>query len=356
MKKIGLIISIALLISSLFCVFAGAQGTNVIEAQEIYAEIPTGYEFSPYFEDDSYFTYVSENSNMLFIDMKSNKYVTDGISKLTEKQIQERIIIDFMLEGEEEDFNECVAKFSETSIETINGVKMYKFIGAYAWTEDGLSDNMLSYSGIGGYVTATQENIYYFVIMEPEKFSDTATLDKLMSTVVINGTYFDGDEIILSKDFASFESYNQVLSNELSAYWSEYEDFYDDEYYTNEDYAEIGNITYYIGIAMVAITVIPTLIVLIIAFVLILKYLKNKKRQEELEKNMFAGNIYQQGMPYQPYGTQPYAQPSQQVNNQFAYQPVNVQSVTQPINTQSANAEPVVQKSILNGEIKEDNQ
>ena len=128
MKKFSLILSIALLLSSVFCIMAGATAGTVIESQELYAEIPRGYEFSPYYDDDLYFTFANED-NLLYIDMRENTDVTDGIEALSQKELEKLIIVDFLLEGDEESAAECSIKFNDISIKNINEIKRIKNLG-----------------------------------------------------------------------------------------------------------------------------------------------------------------------------------------------------------------------------------
>ena len=95
---------------------------------------------------------------------------------------------------------------------------------------------------------------------------------------------------------------------------------------------------------------------LIVAIILISKYNRNRKKINELEKQQFAGAYYQQGMPYQPV-TQPVAQPcgaqqAQPMAHPYGAQPVQLvsQPIPQPVNTQAE------AKTVLNGEIQDDNQ
>lgn len=356
MKKFSLILSITLLLSSVFCIMAGATAGTVIESQELYAEIPQGYEFSPYYDDDLYFTFANED-NLLYIDMRENADVTDGIEALSQKELEKLIIVDFLLEGDEESAAECSIKFNDISIKNINGVKMCRFTGAYAWEDGQTPIEEDAYSGIGGYITATKEKVYFFILTEYEtNFTQDELIDTFISTVAVNGTYFSGDKATVSKNFDSFETFSSVLSEKLNTYWAENEEYYDDSYYTESDYAEIGNITFGIGIIAVVVTVIPTLIVLIVAIILISKYNKNRKKINELEKQQFAGAYCQQGMPYQPV-TQPVAQPygaqqAQTMAYPYGAQPVQSvsQPIPQPVNTQAE------AKTVLNGEIQDDNQ
>ena len=199
---------------------------------------------------------------------------------------------------------------------------MCRFTGAYAWEDGQTPLEEDAYSGIGGYITATKENVFFFILTEYEfNFTQDELIDTFISTVAVNGTYFSGDKATVNKDFASFEPFSSVLSEQLNTYWAENDEYYEDSYYTESDYAEIGNITFGIGIIAVVMAVIPTLIVLIIAIVLIVKYSKNKKKLKELENKQFSGVIYQ------PVA-QPYAQPSQPVAQPYGAQ--QAQSMAQP--------------------------
>lgn len=352
MKKFALIISLVIACASTFSVCACATsvtaGTeSLLETKEIYAAIPEGYEFSPYTEEDKYFTYMDEEYNLLYIDIQANDSVDEGITKLSDKEIKDLFKINFVLEGEEEYYDYYEVNYSNVKIVDVNGVKAYNLVGDYAWVEEGMPEDEIDRSGFSCYVTATEENIYFIAITDDEEvFDEDEAINSLISSASINGTYFGADKTTASTNFVPYDTYENVLAASIKEYWASYdEEYYDEEYYDDAVYDEdLGAIIIGVCAVIICVTVIPTTIIIIVAIVLIVKYSKKKKQLNELEKKFGAGYIQQ---PYtaqtvaQPYG----AQPAPQAVPQSVAQPV-----PQPVNAEAE------AKTVINGEIQDNNQ
>lgn len=355
MKKIALIISLVILISSVFCVSAGATSLtgvnyNTIAAKELYVEIPAEFEFiaSGY---DVYFSFMGATGN-LYVDMRENTALTQGLLKADEEDIKKTFIIDFILEGDETYIDQCVINFTEFKAEVVNGINMYRVVGDFC--EKGYEDSKTAF---GGYMAATKENVYYFAILDSAAtFSLEKELSAVMSTVSINGTLFEGDKPTVKKDFEAYDSYAEVLATNANAYVNSYntgDDYVSEEYPSSEEIVSVLRILF---VVVVIVFIVPTVVITIVAIILIIKYSKNKKKLKKLEGEQLAGNVYQQSIPNQPFAVQQsqataVAYGAEVQNAQPIPQPINSQPVPQPVATDVAE-----QKTILNGEIQEDNQ
>ena len=357
MKKIALIISLVILISSVFCVYAGATSLtgvdyNTISAKELYVEVPAEFEFAASGNGDIYFSFIGETGN-LYIDMRENKTLTDGLLKANEEEIKKTFIVDFVLEGDESYLDNCVVAFSEFKAELVNGINMYKVVGDYC--EKGNEEYKTPF---GGYMAATKENVYYFVILDSaESFSLQNEIDAVVSTVGINGTFFDGDKPTVKKDFASFDTFMDVLTTNATMYVKSFEtsddNYISDELPSSEETQAVLSIVF---VVVIIVFIVPTVVITIVAIILIVKYSKNKKKLKMLENEQFSGVVYQQSTPNQAYVPQKteataVAYGAEVSNAQPVPQPINTQPVPQPVNTTEAE-----QKTVLNGEIQEDNQ
>lgn len=363
MRKFALIISLVVVFSSILSVCACATSLtagveSLLETNEVYIAIPEEYVYTPFYEDDLYFVYTDDEYNYIYVDMQENTKVNEGITKLSEKEIKDLFIVNFLLEGDEAYYDYYDVNFSKCDVVTLNGVKAYFLAGDYAWIEEGMTEEDIYRSGFNCYITATKENIYFVAIVDDEGvFDEDEDMKTLMNTVCVNGTFFDGDKSTVKHDFNSYLPYSQVLQDQLSYYFENYEDPLDniemesaDGYLYPEMFSEeTGKYFVIAGIVIAVVTFIPTLIVLIISIVLIIKYSKNKKKLNEMEKQF--GASINAGNMYQPYTAQSVAQPYGVQAAQSVYQPVNSQPVPQPVNTQVTE-----QKTILNGEIQDDNQ
>lgn len=157
---------------------------------------------------------------------------------------------------------------------------------------------------------ATKENI--FVVASESMNGNENNLQDLTSSVygiVFNGTHFEGDkpERNGDHDFTGAPTYEEVIENS--------QQLFTDEILGDESLISI------VAATLVLITIVPTLILSIVAIILIFKYSKNKKILKRYEQTY--GNIPQYNTYPQNYGGYGYNQP---VNQPYQpYQP--------PVNT-----------------------
>ncbi len=304
-KKFSVLFAVILIVSFSFSLTAFAHDDikEIEENDKIFTNIPWEYELSVFSDSLSYY---DEEGNYLEFCVGENKFAPNGITSLEKGQVQKVFEHFYLYDGEIEDIDECPVRYEITEKREVNGYSSYYLQGSYAYTEEELDGEFVYY--FNACVFATKENI--FVVSYEDINGKTEYCGDLMVSVygiVFNGTYFDGDkpERNGDHDFSTSPAYEDVV---LNAQGSIFED-------------GVLNIA---GVIVLVFTVIPTLIIIIVAIVLISKYSKNKKKLKQYE--LAYGSAPSYNMPMQNYGgyNQPVNQPYQPpVNPVYQQNPVN---------------------------------
>ena len=366
-KKASVLLIISLLLSSVFAISVFAVDTFVeedyfvINTDILYAEISDEFDFEPYgtmsYTDTYYFTDYDYNA-IQFLVLENNK-APNGIQALTNNQAVE-IIEDYY--GAQWSY---VIENAKVTKATVNGISALRIDGAFSYypfdSADFQEDDM--YFGMCAYLLATQENIFVIVFESWEEEIDTEAFSKVISSVLVNGTYFEGDKLTVTHNFSSAPTYKEATvadAEEYDEYWGD--DYYDGEMFDEEFFGAFEDGFSVIMIIICVFTLIlPTVIFIALAVIFGVKYNKNKKKLDEYEarygfrglnscnnpapaqpnNNGYNSQAYgAQGISTQPYGPQGYgagynAQPPvPQMNTPVP--PVNmptppVQSPTPPV-------------------------
>ena len=314
-KRISLLLAIVSVFSLYLSFFAFAHDvTKQIEKNnKIYADVPWEYELSVFGDD---LAYSHENGNYIEFCVDENKFAPDGITALSESQIKKVFEHFYLNEGDPESINDYVIICDKVEKTSANGYNCYYLSGKYAFSEDEINGDFAYY--FHSAIFATKENIFIVTFESYEKiakFYDT-DLPVVLGGIVFNGTLFEGDkpELYADHDFSDSPDYNEVVTAAQGALFG---DIFEDE----------SMVTIFVGI-IVLIFIAPTVILIVIAIVLITKYLKNKKVLKRYELTyggipVPAYNPYPQnygGYGYNPSINQPY-QPT--VNPVYQQNPVN---------------------------------
>ena len=290
-KRISLIIAIVLALSSMLCIITSAYEEEIgydtfildkVDSQEIVLSIPESYEFSPATQEDIYYMFWSATYDTLFVDVQENDCVPNGISALTEDEVENIFIVKFLLEGDEEGVDCYDITYDAFEIVTVNGVKMYKLQGMFTWNDGTLTEDELEGHGFSCYMTATKENLYFIsIISSEENFTQEAEMEEIIGSAYVNGTFFDGDKTTSKDDFSAKRPYSQAITEDATAYIDFYygEDlYYEDEALSDEELETYRKTVKIVCIVLILICAVPTVIVVAIAIVMIVKYSKNKKK------------------------------------------------------------------------------
>ena len=371
-KKLSLILALSLLASCLLGVsaFSGDKAIEKdyfeINTDILYAKIPDDFEFDPYGSMNYLETYYFsdyELSSIQFLVLENNK-APNGITSVSNAQAVE-IVEDYY--GAQCSY---VIENAKVSKATVNGISALRIDGAFSFYPFDSADYKEDeyYYGMCAYLLATKENIFVIVYESWYEEVEIEDFEEVISTVLINGTYFDGDKLTVNHDFSSAPAYRDATIADAKEFDENWDDsFYDDDIFGEEAFGVFEEDFSAIVIVVCIFTLIlPTVIFIILAIVFGVKYNKNKKKLEQYEARYgFKGlNYYNnpnpvqpdiygynqqsysaQGYNGQPYGAQGYNAPQQQPNmyQQPASTPVSpVDTPTSPTEIPTPPQDPTV--------------
>ncbi len=354
-KRISLLIAFILIISFVFSfsVFAHDDIKLIEENDKIFASVPWEYELSVFSDSLSYY---DEDGNYLEFCVGENKFAPKGITSLDKEQIQRIFEHFYLYESDLERTDECFVKYELTEKRKQNGYSCYYLQGNYAYSEEDLNGEFAYY--FNSYIFATKENI--FLVSYEDINGETEYYGDLMTAVygiVFNGTHFEGDkpEKNADHDFSKSPAYEDVVIASQESFMGN----------MFEDDSMVSIVAEFIAL----FTIVPTLVLIIIAVILIIKYSKNKKKLKRYE--LTYGSIPQYNAYPQNYGGYAYNQPANQpyqppVNPVYQQNPIQNSPQTpsyvtnavnnlegqQPTQPTQMNLSPEMQENQINNENK----
>lgn len=275
MKRTIKILSLVLVFIMCFGIINAFAKGNVLSNDKFYAEIPENFEINDTYGDDHYYLEdVVEYAGNFEIFVEGNILFPDGIKDTDIGLIKERFK-NFIYN---EESSELEIKTAETG--SINGITACYIYGII---NDGISEEFLH-----AYVLTTKESLYivktsnYIDEKEPEFFKE------LISSFLVNGTYYNGEKLSKSHDFSKAEHYIDALERDV----------------LTESYDTYNSaVSSFAVVLIVSVLTLP--ILLIIFFVL---YIRTRKKLKEYKE--FFGSIeqarmamrqhYMQNSSYQP--------------------------------------------------------
>lgn len=281
------------------------EDDNVIDTSTVYAVVSDDMELSPYYDDCFYFQ-DEEAENFLMIMSLSNKIAPNGLKKTEKANIEDCFTQYFVCENDNDFKNSIKTVYSKSENKVINGLTAHYMEGNYSFTDD--PDYKYYFYG---YIFATKENIVIIGLENDER--DTEELNEIIPTLRINGTYFDGEKPTKAHSFSTVTFEDALAESILEADQAYDSEFYDDTYEyemgDEELFEFFDSFTTIFGIIIIFVSVIPTIVVIVLAIVFGVKYNKNSKRIKEYEKRFgFRGwGVSPNGMqsPYQQNAPMP---------------------------------------------------
>lgn len=338
-KKLAFVLALSLLVSCFFGISAFADDKAIekeyfeINTDILYAKIPDDFDFDPYGSMSYLETYYfSDNdlNSIQFLVLQNNK-APNGIMSVSDAQAVE-IVEDYY--GAQWSY---VIENARVSKAIVNGISALRVDGAFSFYPFDSADYQYDeyYYGMCAYLIATKENIFVIVYESWYEEVEIEDFEEVVSTVLVNGTYFEGDKLTVNHDFSSAPAYDDAIADDVKKYDNEWGDgFYDDEIFDDES---LGVFEEGFSVIMIVISIftmiLPTIIFIILAVVFGLKYNKNKKKLDEYEARYgFKGlNYYNNPNPVQPdnygYNGQPYGAQG------YNAQPQQTATYQQPVNT-----------------------
>ena len=322
-KTVKALALVLVFIMSFGFVTASAKGT-VLSNDKFYVELPEGFEVCTDCGDSHYYFENEYSYEGIDIIVEGNLLFPDGIKNTPENIIEERFRA-FFYDVEETGFAEIKA-LEKGEINGISACYIYGYV-----------DNELYSDDIFAYILTTQENLFIVYttlsLGTQDEGKQPAYLKDFMRTLLVNGTYYNGEKLSKPHDFSKEEHYIDALERDVLT-----EDYY--EY--NDDFDVI------LGFIIASFTLPVVLIVFIVL------YFKTKKKLKEYKE--FFGTIeqarsamYQHQMQrgYQPYGNPQYygynmnmQQPVQPYNQSGSYtpqpQPMQPPQTVQPPQTSAS--------------------
>ena len=317
-KKLSLILALFVIFSSLLCItsFAEKKEDFVIDTNTVYAEIPDDFSFFPYHEG---FYFTNEETGRLWVFQAENFNIENGVKNLSKEKAFDLYKYYFNIDTSYYDY-----EISKGQIEKVNGISSYVLVGDIT-SEYDECDDLEDESGnvVPGeickryftvYIFATREDtiiISYESVGEKTK-EDIETVKKIMKTVLINGTYFDNENLSVSHNFTAAPEFEDAVQIAIENH----------NPFDEMDTEVFGPL---IAIGFV-IFVGPVIAIILVAVINIVKYSKNKKVLKRYE--MTYGNIPKYNPYPQNYGAYGYNQPVNQpyqplVNPVYHQNPIN---------------------------------
>lgn len=292
-KKLSLLLAVVLVLSFTLSLgtFANDDVKPIEDNDKIFTLLPSEYEISVF---SDCLSYSDDYGNYIEFCVGENKFAPNGITSLEKGQIQKVFEHFYLYDGNIERIDECSVLYKTTEKTTANGYYCYYLSGKYAYTEEDIDSDFACF--FNAYVFATKENVFIVGYEDIEgNLENLGELNTVVSGIVFNGTYFDGDkpERNGDHDFSNSPAYNDVVT-------AAQENFMSNAF---EDDGMVAMMTFFI----VLVTIIPTAVLIIIAIVLICKYSKNKKKLKRYE--LTYGSVPSYNIPPQNYGGYGYNQP-----------------------------------------------
>ena len=353
-KKLAFVLALSLLVSCFFGIsaFAGDKAIEKdyfeINTDILYAKIPDDFDFDPYGTmsySETYYFSDFDMSSIQFIVLQNNK-APNGITAISDAQAVE-IVEDYY--GAQWSY---VIENAKVSKATVNGISALRIDGAFSYYPFDSADYQYDeyYYGMCAYLLATKENV--FLIVYESWYEDVEIDDfaEVLSTVAVNGTYFEGDALTVAHDFSAAPAYKDAAIADAKEFDEDWDDnFYDDEILNDE---ALGVFEEGFSVIMVVVCIfsliLPTVVFIVLAIVFGVKYNKNKKKLEQYEARYgFKGLNYNnpnpnpnpnpvqpdsygynqqsynaQGYNGNPYGAQGYDAPQQNMYQQPVNTPV----------------------------------
>ncbi len=322
-KKLSLLLATFLILTSIFCInaFAEEKEAFIVDTSTIYAEIPTGFDYFP-FSDSFYFS--NTDGDCIQILQAENFNLENGVKKLTKEKAFDIYKYYFNIDTTFYDY-----RISEGKTKKINGISSYVISGEIV-TEYTECDSYDDESGniVPGdycsqcfivYIFATKENT---IIVSYESGGEKTKknieeAERLIKTVLINGTYFDNEKLSVPHNFANSPAFEDAIQTAAENYNPA----------ENMDMEFFGPIMAVFSLIFLG----PVIIFIVVATISIVNYSKNKKKLKRYE--LTYGNIPTYNAFSQNYGgygyNQPVNQPYQAPVNPVYQQPTVNQNLTQ---------------------------
>lgn len=276
-KKISVFLSVIFILSSVFCctAFAAKEYTGyIVDTDIVYAELPADYELSFV---DNYFYFVDSDYNSIVIEALENKIAPEGITKLTEEEVVDFFFDVYFLEGDESysDYYKLLQVKAEKT--EVNGMSAYVITGKYS--EDGFVYPFCSF------IPATKENVFMVTYEQTEdKELEKEDIIEVINSLAVNGTYFEGDIPTFKHDFSNAKAYKDALSEADKELYSDEGFFSDDILGYGYDEETMGEAIGFAKVILVVIFIVPFAIISIVAIIMMILYIKNKKKLNSYEE------------------------------------------------------------------------
>ncbi len=317
-KKLAFILTAFLLFSSLFCIttFAEESQLYVVDTSTVYAEIPEDFYFFPFIDS---FNFTNDKNDNIQIFQADNFNIENGVKRLTREKAFDIYKYYFNIDTDYYEY-----KINEGKVEKINGISAYIISGDMIseYTEcdelDDESGNIVPGESCYQYfvvcIFATRENT---IIVSYESGGEKTKehvekAEKLIKSVLINGTYFDNEKLSVSHNFMNSPAFEDALQTAT-------------DNFNPTDHMDTGFIKSTVAIFFLLFCG-PVIVFIIVAIINIVNYSKNKKKLKRYELTYGSipkYNAYPKN--YNGYGyNQPVNQPYQPpVNPVYQQTPVN---------------------------------
>ncbi len=218
MKKIVSVIFLcALIIFSAFSIYVllvkNETLQNEILTKDICLKIPESFEYYPVSNNDEFFSYYLNDEMALYVYCKDNENVPEGPDNITKKDA-EAIFSKIYLQNQKN----VHLKLKANEKTKFNGITAYVLSGKCC---SGNCEPDECYNSFAAYIMATKEKVYLFVFLElSESFTEYDIAEKTMNSVVLNGTYFSGDEPVEKADFSEYNAKMSFVDVARSWSWN----------------------------------------------------------------------------------------------------------------------------------------
>lgn len=286
MRKGLVALSLVLVFIMTFGVVGASAKENVLSNDKFYAEIPDGFEINTNSGENHYYLYNNYSYDELDIIVEGNLRFPDGIKNTPENVIEKRFK-NFVFDNEDTGDID-IKKLEKGDINGISACYVYAVIDSEIYQND-----------IFAYIITTEENlfvVYTTVTSGIQEGAQPDFLKEFMRGFLVNGTYYDGEELSKEHDFSKAEPYIDALERDMLT----------DDYYEYNDGLN--------GVIMAF--VILTIAMPIVFIVLIILYVKTRKKLKEY-KELFGPIEKARAAMYQQRGQGAYG--AYGYNNQQAY-------------------------------------
>ena len=97
----------------------------------------------------------------------------------------------------------------------VNGISALHIDGATCYEED--YGQKEYYFGFAAYLLTTNENIFLIVFDSCEGKVDESLINCVMNSLLVNGTYFEGDKLNATHDFSKALPFEQALAKDVDS-------------------------------------------------------------------------------------------------------------------------------------------